>query len=245
MPSIARVYDYLLGGRTNFAADRELAKRMLADVPQLGDMMRENKIFLTRAISWVAAQGVSQFIDLGCGLPTPPSTLDAARASNPEARVCYVDNDPVVVSHLTAFAAKDCAATVVDADLRDVEAVVRHVDRTVPVCLVAGCILHFFPAAVAVAIISRYVDALAPGSYLVVTMAHPVDEYGMRAARRYQASGWAFHTYSDSQIRSFFSKLTLLQPGIGDVRTWRPGEVRQTAPSRPGGDILAGVGRKP
>ena len=181
MPSIARVYDYLLGGRTNFAADRDLAKRMIADVPQLADMARENKVFLTRAINWVAAQGISQFIDLGCGLPAPPSTLDAARANNPDARVWYVDNDPVVISHLEAFAAKGGAATIVNADLRDVDAVMAGTDRTAPACLVAGCIFHFFPADDVADLINRYVDALAVGSYVIVTMGHPVDEYGLRA----------------------------------------------------------------
>jgi O-methyltransferase involved in polyketide biosynthesis len=244
MPSIARVYDFLLGGRTNFAADRELAKRLLADVPQVAEMVRENKVFLNRAINWVANQGISQFIDLGCGLPTPPSTLDVARANNPDAQVWYVDNDPVVVSHLAAFAAKDGAAMIVNADLRDVDAVLAGIDRNAPACLVAGCILHFFPADAAAGLIGRYVDALAPGSYLIVTMAHPVDEHGMRAARRYQASGAEFHAYSDTQIGAFFKPLTLLQPGIADVRTWRPGQVRHAAPARPGGDILAGVGRK-
>jgi O-methyltransferase involved in polyketide biosynthesis len=244
MPSIARVYDYLLGGKTNFAADRDLAKRMLADVPQIAEMVRENKVFLNRAINWVAGQDIGQFIDLGCGLPAPPSTLDVARAGNPAARVWYVDNDPVVVSHLEALAAKSGAAMIVNADLRDVDAVLAGIDRDAPACLVAGCILHFFPADAAAWLIGRYVDALAPGSYLIVTMAHPVDEHGMRAARRYQASGADFHAYSDAQISAFFKPLTLLQPGIADVRTWRPGQVRHAAPARPGGDILAGVGRK-
>jgi O-methyltransferase involved in polyketide biosynthesis len=246
VPNIARVYDYLLGGRTNFAADRDLAKRLLIDVPQLVDMARENKVFLTRAVSWVAALGIGQFIDLGCGLPTmPPSTLDAARASNPDAQVRYIDNDPVVISHLEAFAAKGGSATIVNSDLRDIDAVLAGLDREVPACLVAGCIMHFFPADDAAELIAQYVDALATGSYLIVTVGRPVDESGMRAARRYQASGADFHAYSEVQISAFFKPLTLLPPGIADVRTWRPGQVRQTAPPRPGGDVLAGVGRKP
>jgi O-methyltransferase involved in polyketide biosynthesis len=208
-------------------------------------MARENKVFLTRAINWVAAQGVSQFIDLGCGLPTPPSTLDAAQANSPGARVWYVDNDPVVISHLEALAARGEATTIVSADVRDIDAVLVGIDRTAPTCLVAGCIFHFFPADDVADLIDRYVDALAAGSYLIVTIAHPVDERGLRAARRFQACGTEFSPHSDSQIVAFFEPLTLLKPGIADVRTWRPGTVRDLPPARTGGEVLAGVGRKP
>jgi hypothetical protein len=117
IPSIARVYDYLLNGKDNFAVDREVAGKLLAVVPFSADVMRENRHFLARATRWAASQGISQFIDLGCGMPTAPSTHGSARAVIPEPHVAYVDNDPVVLAHLRALAAKgNPGVTVVDSD---------------------------------------------------------------------------------------------------------------------------------
>jgi hypothetical protein len=109
-PSIARVYDYLLNGKDNFAADREVAERLLAVAPLTVEVTRENRQFLARAVTWAARQGITQFIDLGCGMPTAPNTHQTARAIAAGARVAYVDNDAVVLSHLRALAVKGDAA---------------------------------------------------------------------------------------------------------------------------------------
>ena len=109
-PSIARVYDYLLDGKDNFAVDREVAQRMMAVAPLTAEVTRENRQFLARAVAWAANRGITQFIDLGCGLPTAPNTHETARAIAAGARVAYLDNDAVVLSHLHALAAKEIRA---------------------------------------------------------------------------------------------------------------------------------------
>ena len=149
-PSIARVYDYLLNGKDNFAVDREVAERLLAVAPLTVEVTRENRQFLARAVTWTANQGISQFIDLGCGVPTAPNTHETARAVIPGARVAYVDNDAVVLSHLLALVAKgDPGVTVIDGDVREADkilsAVAAGIDLTVPACLMMGYLLHFFP----------------------------------------------------------------------------------------------------
>src|ERR1700743_966895 len=108
-PSIARVYDYFLGGRDNFAADRGLAQRLIEVFPPIPVTVRENKQFLTRTVHWAAGEGISQFIDVGCGLPTTPSTHGSARVRSPGARVAYVDTDPIVLSHLRGLPAREQA----------------------------------------------------------------------------------------------------------------------------------------
>ena len=115
VPSIARVYDFFLGGKDNFAADRALAEEQIAFAPLIPALARENRQFLARAVTWAAHQGIAQFIDLGCGMPTTPNTHESARAVVPDAKVAYLDNDPVVLGHLNALVAKgDPGMTVVD-----------------------------------------------------------------------------------------------------------------------------------
>ena len=138
-PSIARVYDYLLDGKDNLAADREVAQRLLAVAPLAAEVTRENRQFLARAVTWTAGQGIRQFIDLGCGMPTAPNTHETARAIAAGARVAYIDNDAVVLNHLRALAAKgDPGVTVVDGDVREAaavpEAVAAGVDLSAPAC---------------------------------------------------------------------------------------------------------------
>src|ERR1700743_1305061 len=174
-PSIARVYDYLLNGKDNFAVDREVAQKLLAVVPISADVMRENRQFLARATRWAAGQGVTQFIDLGCGMPTEPNTHGSARTAVTEPRVAYVDNDAVVLTHLRARAAHgNSGVTVVEGDVREVAATVDAVsggiDLSRPVCLLMGALLHFFPADAARDLVAAYVAALAPGSYVVLSV---------------------------------------------------------------------------
>ena len=148
-PSIARVYDYLLDGKDNFAVDREVAERLKAVAPLAVEVTRENRQFLARAVTWAANRGITQFIDLGCGMPTAPNTHETARAISPGARVAYLDNDAVVLSHLRALAAKgNPGVTVVDGDVSEVatvlDAVAAGIDLSAPTCLLMGFLLHFF-----------------------------------------------------------------------------------------------------
>ncbi len=246
MPNMARVYDYWLGGRDNFAVDRDLANRMLTHVPGIGDLVRENKKFQARAVSWIAALGVTQFIDLGCGLPTTPATHEIAIAANPAARVAYLDNDPVVLSHLLAYAAKEPAVTVLDADLRDTDAVLAGIDTASPACLIAGCVLHIVPPDAAAALLGRYLAAMAPGSYAIVSIGLARGEPGRLAVRAYTTSGLPFYHYSAEQFAALFDGLDLVPPGVTDSRAWHPGATDLPAlEPRVGGDLIVGVARKP
>ena len=150
-PNMARVYNYWLGGKDHFAADRAEAERLVGIYPPLPALVRENRAFLIEAAGWAAQQGIGQFIDLGAGLPASPSVHQAARAVLPAARVAYVDIDPVVLSHAAALLATDDGVTAVNADLRDPAAVLGHEDlRAVinpgrPVCVILGAVVHFQP----------------------------------------------------------------------------------------------------
>jgi hypothetical protein len=242
MPNPARVYDFLLGGRDNFAADRELADRLSRLVPHIRDIVQENKRFLARAVAWVAEQDVHQFLDIGSGLPTSPSTHAIARAANPRASVTYVDNDPVVVRHLMTVS----SVAVMEGDFRDVDAVLAGVDTKTPVCLVVGCLLHFFPAAEAGDLLARYFAELASGSYLIMSVVCPVGELGERGQQLYTGAGMPHYSHSAEEIAAFCSKFELVLPGVTDARSWRPGTSEAPAAEpRSGGVVLVCVARKP
>jgi hypothetical protein len=173
--SIARVYDYLLAGKDNFAADRAVAERLLAVAPLTAVVTRENRQFLARAVTWTANREIGQFIDLGCGMPTVPNTHETARAIDPGARVAYVDNDPVVLSHLCARAAKgDPGVTVADRGVREpaavLDAIAAGIDLSAPACLLMGFLLHLFAPGAARDLMARYAAALAAGSYVVLSV---------------------------------------------------------------------------
>src|SRR5215472_7660695 len=141
-----------------------MAQRLLAAAPLAGEVTRENRQFMARAVTWAAGQGISQFIDLGCGMPTVPNTHGTARAVIADARVAYVDNDPVVLTHLRALAAKgDPRVTVVGGDVREVDAILGAVaagiDLTAPACLLMGFLLHFFAPGEARDLVATYVAA--------------------------------------------------------------------------------------
>src|ERR1700761_7231352 len=174
-PSVARVYDYLAGGMDHFPADRELAQHLAQVFPPIVVTVQENKQFLERVVTWLANQGIGQFIDIGCGMPTFPSTHGVARAVIPDARVAYVDIDPIVLSHLRGLPSPEQAGlTVVDGGVRYVDKVLGQVaeglDLAAPACLIMAALLHFFPAGAARELVARYAAALAPGSYVVLTM---------------------------------------------------------------------------
>ena len=158
VPNMARVYDYWLGGKDHYAADRAEAERLLAIYPPLRDLVRENRAFVTEAITWAARQGIGQFIDLGEGLPASPSVHQAARAVLPAARVAYVDIDPVVLSHARALLTIDDCVTAVAADPREPAAVLADpelravIDPARPVGIILGAVLHFLDADTAQAV---------------------------------------------------------------------------------------------
>jgi O-methyltransferase involved in polyketide biosynthesis len=249
IPSIARVYDYLLNGKDNFAVDREVAEKLLAVVPFSAEVMRENRHFLARATRWAASQGISQFIDLGCGMPTAPNTHGSAQAVLSEPHVAYVDNDAVVLAHLRALAAKgNPGVTVVDGDVREVAATLAAVrasiDLSRPACLLMGALLHFFPPAAARDLVAGYVAALAPGSYVVLSVGRGDGDAADEGFAAYSSGGAArSYNHSVADFTSFFGDLDLVPPGITDARQWHP-DPGEEGPFPPrAGYTIAGVGR--
>ena len=248
-PNVARVYDYWLGGKDNFDADRAEAEKLLAIFPGLRQLVRENRQFIDRAVSWTAGQGISQFIDLGAGLPTSPSTHESAHAITAGARVAYVDNDPIVVSHARALLAGGSnGVTAVHADLRDPAGVLASpellavIDPSRPVCLIMAAVLHLMPAGPAASLAAKYVRAVAPGSYVIITMARYANPVlGDKIMHEYSAG--TFYNHSPEQAATFFRGLELVPPGLTSGKTWRAGMPEPG----PRGDVypLAGVGRKP
>jgi O-methyltransferase involved in polyketide biosynthesis len=247
-PNIARVYDYWLGGKDNFTIDREVAARMLEQDPDLARRVRINREFITRLAKRAAGQGVTQLLDLGAGLPTHPSVHEAARAVSPGARVVYVDNDPVVVSHAQALLATGEGLAAVAGDLRDPDtvlsdpAVTSVIDLSRPVCVILAAVAHFLPAAQAAELTARYMAALPSGSWLGVSFAHFVDEellsrlYAIHTAAPFQNHGAA-------ELASFLGGLDVVSPGVAEVRRWISG-IGGT-PSGVSACMLGGAGIKP
>jgi len=224
VPNMARIYDYWLGGKDHFAADRAEADRLLELYPSLPVLARENRAFLIKAVGWAARQGIGQFIDLGAGLPSFPPVHQAARAVLPAARVAYVDIDPVVLCHARALLATGDGVVAADADLRDPAAVLGHQDlRAVinpgrPVCVILGAVLHFLRLQVACAVTAGYVSLMAPGSCLVLSCARfENEELAKQLATEYTAATWYNHSPAD--IAGFFGGLELAGPGVTEART--------------------------
>jgi O-methyltransferase involved in polyketide biosynthesis len=247
-PSIARVYDFLLGGKDHFAVDREVAERLLAVAPVSADVMRENRQFLARAAQWAARQGITQFVDLGCGMPTAPNTHGSVRQVSGDARVVLIDNDAVVLAHLRALAAHgDPGVTVIEGDVREVPAILDAVgaaiDLTRPACLVMGALLHFFPPDAARDLVVSYVAALAPGSYVVLSVGRGDGDTADRGFGAYSSGGTAAYNHSVADFTGFFGSLTLVKPGIADARLWHP-DTEPDGPLAPRtGQSLVGVAR--
>jgi SAM-dependent methyltransferase len=249
-PNVARVYDYWLGGKENFEADRAEAEKLLTLFPGLRQLVRENRAFIVRAVSWVAGQGIEQFADLGAGLPTSPSTHESAHAINPEARVIYVDNDPLVVTHADALLARGSdKVRAMNGDLHDPEALLASpglrgaIDLDKPVCLILAAVLHLVNATRAAEVARAYTRALAPGSYVIISTAR----YDDPVLAEQIMSGYTAGTYfnhSRDEMTACFAGLDLIEPGLTDGKTWRA----QMPASRTNGRAvypLVGVARKP
>jgi SAM-dependent methyltransferase len=250
VPNIARVYNVFLGGKDNFAADRELAAQIAELSPDWVQACRDNRQFVGRAVTWAAGQGVRQFLDLGAGLPTHPAVHEAAAEIVTGPRVCYVDNDPVVVTHARALLTKPAGVHVVRADLSDPAAVLGHpevtsiIDLSEPVCVLLAMILHFYDPATARELTSGYTSLLAPGSVLAISCGRNDDPVMWRQMREsYTAAKTYNHTRDE--LRSFFGTLPLVPPGLALAHAWRGGLTK--VPNRPAAPayVLAAVGVKP
>jgi hypothetical protein len=250
----ARVYNYWLGGKDNYAADREAAEQAIAANPQIVADVRANRAFLARAVRYLAAErGVGQFLDIGTGLPTAANTHEVAQAAAPAARIVYVDNDPVVLAHARALltSTPEGATAYLDADLRDTGAILAGAAQTLdfarPVALMLLIILHLIPDAEdPYGIVARLMAALPAGSYLV--LAHPASD--IRAARMAEMTrrvnermaGPRATMRDRAAIARFFDGLDLVEPGVVQPQQWRPDPG---VPSPPEVTAWCGVAGKP
>ena len=249
--NIARVYDALLGGKDNYAADRAEAARLLALYPDLRRNARENRLFLATAARWLAAEcGIRQYLDLGSGLPADGSnTHQVVHAVSPACGIAYVDIDPVAVAHAGALLATGERVQAVRGDLADPAAILaeekvrRVIDPGKPVAVILAMVLHFFDVETAAQIVAGYATAVAPGSYLVISAGSGDERTGGLLAREYKAG--ILHNHSPEQVAGWFAGLELIDPpGLVDARAWQPG-TPAAPPSAKGGHVLAGVARKP
>ncbi|MWA00254.1 SAM-dependent methyltransferase [Actinomadura sp. LD22] len=249
-PHIARIYDYWLGGKDNFAADRAAAEQVMLATPTIKPGVTENRAFLSRAVRSMVAEGVTQFLDIGTGIPTANNTHMVAQAADPECRVVYVDNDPIVLAHARALLSGVTAPTsFVDADLRDAGRILEEAGRLLdferPVGLLLIAVLHCIPDDDDPrGVIGTFLDALAPGSFVAIT--HPgIDQLPEQMAAAEdaltKAMGFRVTFRTHEGVSAFFSGLDLLEPGVVPVQDWRPDA--DAAPS-PTTGMWGGVARK-
>lgn len=257
-PNAARIYDYLLGGKDHFAADRHAAEQLVSALPDAAMAARANRAFLTAAVQYVARCGISQYVDIGAGLPTSPNVHESARAVVPAARVAYVDNDPVAVAHARALLATDDFVIVIDGNARKYEAILTDpqlgalIDLSEPVCVMFVSMLHFLTADEADTIVAAFRERMAPGSYLVISAGH---KENYRVREEVQAA------YGDTtvltgrpaaEIAAYFDGFDLVPPGVVPVTEWRldeldAGQQPRIWPGSPApvkASMLAGIGRK-
>jgi trans-aconitate methyltransferase len=250
----ARIYDYWLGGKDNFAVDREAAQQALAAYPGLRRGVQAQRAFLARAVEYLAGTaGVRQFLDIGSGIPTANNTHEVAQSVAPEARIVYVDNDPMVLAHARALltSAQPGATSYLDADVRDTETILSAaadlLDFRQPVALLLIGILQLIPDEDNPrAIVANLVEAIPPGSWLAVF--HPAsdilsDQIG-EAARRVSARSAGRTTLrSRAEVTRFFDGLQLMDPGLVQVHRWQPGLAAPDDGEEVAG--YAGLARKP
>jgi hypothetical protein len=250
----ARIYDYWLGGKDNFAVDREAAELALAAYPGLRSGVRAQRAFLGNAVRYLAGTaGIRQFLDIGTGIPTASNTHEVAQAVDPQARIVYVDNDPMVLAHARALLAGTHPGTTsyLDADLRDTEAVLAGaaalLDFGQPIAVLLIGVLQLIPDRDDPhAIVAQLVEAVPSGSWLAIF--HPASDIladqAREAARRVNARSANTTTLrSRSEVEHFFDGLELVDPGLVQVHRWRPGSAAHETDEEMAG--YAGVARKP
>ena len=249
----ARFWNYLLGGRDNYAVDRAAADQILLLIPSLRDTVRAERRFLIRAVQYLAGEArIRQFLDIGTGLPTAGNTHEVAQVVAPESRIVYVDNDPLIMAHARALltSTPEGATDYVQADVREPDIILGEAARTLdfvqPVGLMLLGILNFIPDTdQAHAIVDQLLAALCPGSYLVIS--HPtaeIDGAAMREAMRFWNDSGAAPIVARSrqQLIHFFGGLELLAPGVVSCSRWRPDPSEIGVPAEV--FHFSGVGRK-
>lgn len=252
--SAARLYDYLLGGAHNFAADRALAEKFLEALPSARNVARLNRAFLRRAVLLLTGVGIRQFLDIGSGIPTVGNVHEIAQGADPSARVVYVDNEPVAVAHSELLLEGNEHATVLAGDMRCPETILEHaktrqmLDFSQPIGLLMAGVFHFIPHELdAPAIIQRFTDALVPGSYLALSHftsdVQPEEMAGVVNVMRHSAN--PIYPRAHAEVTELFTGFELVEPGVVGTAQWRPDSPEADAAAQPGASqIYAGVGRK-
>jgi len=250
-PSIARIYDFLLDGKDNFAVDRAAAEHLMQSRLDPKRLSLANRGFLRRAVRFLAQQGISQYLDLGSGLPTSPSVHEVARDFSPGARVVYVDHDPIVVAHNDALLATGDGVITIREDVRDPDAVLANdkltgcLDFSKPIAVLLLGVLHFISESEdAPGIIARFRERMAPGSYLMMSVgtsdgADP--EMLAEATDTYAGARMPFTLRSRAQILGLFEGFDLVEPGLVSLPEWRPEFNTDRTPLM--GPTLAGVAK--
>jgi hypothetical protein len=250
VPTAARIYDYLLGGQDNFAADRAAARQVAELSPEIAQVARANRAFLGRTVRFLAAEaGIRQFLDLGAGLPTNGNVHQVAQASAADTRVVYVDNDPSVQAHAPALAA-GASTAVIQADLRDPATILAHpdshrlIDLAQPLAILFVAVLHFVPDPDAQQAVAAFSRVAASGSYLVLShgCSDPDPVAAAAGAARYAAGAYSAVPRPRTGILAFFAGFDLVDPGLVPVHQWRPGPDDPADPGKVW--LLGGVGRK-
>jgi SAM-dependent methyltransferase len=256
-PHPARVYDFLLGGKDNFDADRAAAEQGLKANPNSRIPPRENRAFLRRAVRYLAGEaGIHQFLDIGTGIPTAPNVHQVAQEVRPDARVVYVDNDPIVLAHARALLTSGPRGRTeyIDADLRDVDAILNSerlratLDFSQPVGLLLIAIMHFVgDADDPYTLVERLLAALPPGSYLALS--HLTGDFDPGAwegvAAVYRRSGVTMQVRSHPEIERFFAGLDMIEPGLQVLPQWRPDPADEpSTASDTQVSVYGGVARK-
>jgi SAM-dependent methyltransferase len=253
-PSAARIYDYWLGGSHNFAVDREVARQMIAMAPETPLIMQANRAFLHRAVRFLVDQGVRQFLDIGSGIPTLGNVHEVAQKNAPDARVAYVDIDPVAVAHSRHILAGDERTVVIQEDLRRPEQIIDHlevrrlIDFTEPVGLLLVAVVHFIPDSDdPVGVIGRLCDALAPGSYLVLshlTSDGLSPEAAQRGAELSRRTPTPVTPRTLAEVQRLFAGFDLVEPGLVWSRQWRPEHPDEVGDHPEQSAVHVGVGLK-
>jgi hypothetical protein len=257
VPHPARRYNYWLGGKDHFEADRQSGDAIAEAFPIVVDLARANRAFMRRSVRFLAESGIRQFLDIGTGLPAPGNTHQVAQRVEPSSRVVYVDNDPIVMVHARALMQGDPRGRTayLEADLREPDAILQHpalrdtLDPNQPIGLLLLAILHFLPDDDQTAtVVRRLVDSLPSGSYLALshgTMDFSTPEGVAAYEKMYAAGGTDVRARSKATIDEYFDGLEIVDPGIVAVSDWRPEDSADDRPVSTDLGIYAVVGRKP
>ena len=252
VPHGARIWNYWLGGKDNYAADREIADAVSATFPEIVDMAFKSRQFLNRAVRHLAGEaGIRQFLDVGTGLPTMQNTHEVAQSVAPDARIVYVDNDPLVLAHARALLVNTTPEGVtryIDADYHEPDRIIEQareiLDFSRPIAVLFMGVFGYVPDYdEARSIISRVVQAVPSGSYLALWEGTSTSEAVVRGAQAQAELGSPYQLRTVDEVRGWFAGTQLLEPGLVPLTQWRPDDV-EVGRSDPI-DAYAGVGRKP